>query len=165
MVSLFIQILHGIAYLYATYVRNDRVSDVTVVIPIVDVIAAFDRVVAETGVDVYVTGGVGVRLIVPWNRQVHSGPLRDLAVVIRGVGWKPRYNNMLHLTLIHQMACCEQSEYRIAVKALQILYFCHLLLSVQYQNFVSRVILLQYDNHSRPNIRLKTKLWYCTLKW
>jgi len=41
-------------------------------------------------------------------------------------------NNTLHLTLIHQMACCEPCEYRIAVKAWQILYYCHLLSSVHY---------------------------------
>jgi len=46
----------------------------------------------------------------------------------------------LHLTLIHQMACCDQSECRIAVKAFQIPYFCHLLFSVQYLHFVCRVI-------------------------
>ena len=65
-------------------------------------------------------------------------------------------SNRLHLTLIHQMACCEQSEYRIAVKALQIeiRYFCHLLFSVQYLKFVRRVILLQCDDHY--DIRLKT---------
>jgi hypothetical protein len=61
------------------------------------------------------------------------------------------------------MACCEQSGYTIAVKALQIPYFSHLLFSVQYRNLVCRVILSQYDNHY--DIRLKTKLWYCTQKF
>jgi len=71
-----------------------------------------------------------------------------------------RFANGLLSTLIHQMACCEQLKYGIAVKALYIPYFCRLLFSVQYANFVCRVISLQYDNDY--DIRLKTILRYCT---
>jgi len=49
--------------------------------------------------------------------------------------------NRFHLTLIHQMAFSEQLKYQIVAKALQNLYFCHLLFGVQYINFVCRVIL------------------------
>ena len=67
------------------YVIYDSIGDVTVVVPVVDVMATLERAVAEADVGVDVAGGVGVGGAVPGCGQVQRGPLPNLAVVLRGV--------------------------------------------------------------------------------